>query len=74
MLKAEQDRKLSVSKLKPFVGNKRQWDAFCEYLDIIVSEHQRKLEKADNIVSVHRAQGAIEALRYLKYLREEASE
>lgn len=74
MSQVEQDRKQAVSKLKPFVGNKRQWDAFCEYLDIIVSEHQRKLEKTDNIVSVHRAQGAIEALRFLKYLREEASD
>ena len=74
MLQVEQDRKSAVSKLKAFVNTKKQWDGFCEYLDILISEHHRKLEKADNIVSVHRAQGAIEALRYLKYLREEASD
>lgn len=74
MLQVEQDRKSAVSKLKTFVSTKKQWDGFCEYLDILISEHHRKLEKADNIVSVHRAQGAIEALRYLKYLREEASD
>jgi ferritin len=74
MLQVEQDRKSAVNKLKAFVNTKKQWDGFCEYLDILISEQHRKLEKADNIVSVHRAQGAVEALRYLKYLREEASD
>jgi hypothetical protein len=69
----KQDRKQSVSKLKTLtLSTKRQWDGFCEYLDILISEQHTKLEKSDNVVSVHRAQGAIDALSYLKYLREEA--
>jgi hypothetical protein len=65
-------RKQVVGKLKSLCSNNRQWDAFCEYLDIIVSEHHRKLEQSDNIVSIHQAQGAVQALRALKYLRDEA--
>jgi hypothetical protein len=68
------NRKQAVSKLKPMLSTKRQWDGFCDYLDIMISEQHTKLEKSDNIVSIHRAQGAIDAFRYLKYLREEASE
>jgi hypothetical protein len=66
------NRKQVVSKLKPLCSNNRQWDAFCEYLDILVSEHHAKLEQSDNIVSIHQAQGAISVLRKLKYLRDEA--
>lgn len=61
-----------VSRLKPLFSNTRQWDAFCEYLDILISESHRKLEQSDNIVSIHQAQGAVQALRQLKYLKEEA--
>ena len=67
-------RKQAVSKLKPMITTKRQWDAFCDYLDILMSEQHTKLEKSDNMVSVHRAQGAVEILRYLKYLKEEAKD
>lgn len=73
MLQAEQDRKLAVNKFKSLIETKKQWDGFCNYLDILITEQHRRLEKADNLVTVHRAQGAIEALRYLKYLREEVA-
>jgi hypothetical protein len=61
-----------VGKLKSLCSNARQWEAFENYLDIIVSEQHKKLEQSDNIVSIHQAQGAIKALRSLKYLRDEA--
>lgn len=67
-------RKQAVSKFKNLMTTKRQWDGFCDYLDILISEHHRKLEQSDNTVSIHRAQGAIEALRYLKYLQDEAEQ
>jgi len=38
----------------------------------MISEQHRKLEQSDNIVSIHQAQGAVQALRSLKYLRDEA--
>jgi len=61
-----------VSKLKSLCSNHKQWEAFCEYLDIMISENHKKLEQMDNIVSIHQAQGAVKALRNLKYLRDEA--
>jgi hypothetical protein len=67
-----QHRKQVVGKLKSLCSNAKQWDAFCEYLDIMISENHRKLEQSDNIVSIHQSQGAVQALRSLKYLRDEA--
>jgi len=61
-----------VSRLKPLCSNNRQWESFCEYLDILISDNHRKLEQADDIVSIHQAQGAIKSLRALKYLKDEA--
>jgi hypothetical protein len=66
------NRKQVVSHLKPLCSNKRQWDAFTEYLDIMISDQHKKLEQSDNIVAIHQAQGAIQVLRTLKYLRDEA--
>jgi predicted Rossmann-fold nucleotide-binding protein len=68
------ERKEIVSKLKPMLNTKRQWDAFCDFLDLSIQEQQRRLEQSDNVVVMHRAQGAIEALRKLKYLRDEAKD
>ena len=73
-LNKDQLRKQSVSKLKTLTSTKRQWDAFWDYLDILISEQHTKLEKSESLVAVHRAQGAIDILRYLKYLKDEASE
>jgi hypothetical protein len=67
-----QHRQKVVSKLKPLCSNSKQWEAYCEYLDIIISEQHKKLEQSDNIVSIHQSQGAIQILRTLKYLRDEA--
>ena len=67
-----QNRQKVVSKLKPLCSNNRQWESYCEYLDIMISEQHKKLEQSDNIVSIHQAQGAIQVLRTLKYLKDEA--
>lgn len=66
------NRKQLAGRLKPLCNNAKQWDAFCEYLDILISDQHKKLEQSDNIVSIHQAQGSITALRSLKYLKEEA--
>ena len=47
------------------------WDAFVEKLDYDIEQHQRKLEQATEMSDVFKAQGAIVALRQLKYLKEE---
>jgi len=57
--------------LKKLVNDKALWDNFLEYLDDSIAKNHTALEQADNAVIIHRLQGAIGALRRLKYLREE---
>ena len=57
--------------LKKLVNDKALWDNFLEYLDDSIAKNHLALEQADNTVIINRLQGAIGALRRLKYLREE---
>jgi len=57
--------------LKKLVNDKALWDNFIEYLDDAIAKNHTALEQSDNHVVIHRLQGAIGALRRLKYLREE---
>jgi len=59
--------------LKSFVNNKGEWDAFCTELDEMISMVQGRLEQAENTVEIHRAQGSIQILRRLKYLRDKVN-
>ena len=57
--------------LKKLVNDKTLRDNFIAYLDDSINKNHMALEQADNTVIIHRLQGAISALRRLKYLREE---
>ena len=57
--------------LKKLVNDKALWDNVIEYLDDAIAKNHTALEQSDNHVVIHRLQGAIGALRRLKYLREE---
>ena len=59
------------SKLKGLVSSNRQWDHFSNYLNALIEQQHKILEQSDNMVSVHKAQGAIETLRKIKRLRED---
>lgn len=59
--------------LKAFVNDKAQWDAFCEELDVWITEQHKCLEQAEHSIEVHRAQGSIATLRRLKYLRDKVN-
>jgi len=63
--------KTYLSKLKALVANNNQWDGFCEMLEFNIEQQQRKLEQASDPREIYQAQGAITALRQLKYLKEE---
>ena len=67
------DKQQILSKLKPWVNNNRQWQAFSDYLDFVIDQQQKALEQADHSVVIHRSQGAIAAMRKLKYLRDEVN-
>ena len=62
-----------LSKLKPWVNNNRQWQAFSDYLDAVIDMQHKALEQADDNVMMYRSQGAIAALRKLKTLRDEVN-
>jgi hypothetical protein len=62
-----------LSKLKPWVSNNRQWQAFSDYVDAVIQMQQKALEQADDNVMMYRSQGAIAALRKLKTLRDEVN-
>jgi len=59
--------------LKAFVNNKAEWDSFCEELDILILEQQRRLEQSEVAIDLHRCQGSISTLRRLKYLRDKVN-
>jgi hypothetical protein len=63
--------KAFLPKLKGMLNSPHLWDAFVEKLDYDIEQHQRKLEQATEMSDVFKAQGAIVALRQLKYLKEE---
>lgn len=60
-----------LPKLKPMITTAHTWNAFVEKLEYDIASHQRKLEQATDLVEVFKAQGAIAALRQLKYLKDE---
>ena len=63
--------KAFLPKLKGMLNSPHMWDAFVDKLDYDIEQHQRKLEQATELNEVFKAQGAIAALRQLKYLKDE---
>ena len=60
-----------LPKLKQLVNIETQWVAFLDMLEYNIVQHQRKLEQAVDVSDMFKAQGAIAALRQLKYLKDE---
>ena len=60
-----------LPKLKVLVNSQASWDAFTDMLDAHVEMMRRKMEQTDVVTDLYRAQGAIAALRQLKYLKDE---
>jgi hypothetical protein len=60
-----------LPKLKGMLNSPHLWDAFVNKLDYDIEQQQRKLEQASDLQEVFKAQGAIAALRHLKYLKDE---
>ncbi len=65
------DKQQILSRLKPLVGNNRQWEAFNSYLDDAIEQHHKVMEQSNDTIAIHRQQGAIAVLRRLKQLRDE---
>jgi len=69
----EMNNQQTLSKLKPWVNNNRQWEAFSSYIDALIEQQHKALEQSDNSILMHRSQGAVATLRKLKMLREEVN-
>ena len=62
-----------LPKLKGFVNTNATWEAFQEMLDAEIANKQKDLEQASEMREIGKAQGAIAALRRLKYLKDEVN-
>jgi hypothetical protein len=56
--------------LKRIVNDKEVWDSFLEELEDRISANHRSMENLSDTAEIYRHQGAIKALRQLKYLRD----
>jgi len=63
--------KTYLPKLKGMLTAPHMWDAFVEMLDFQIEQQRRMLEQSNDMSDVFKAQGAIAALRHLKYLKDE---
>jgi hypothetical protein len=63
--------KTYLPKLKGLLTTPHQWDAFVEMLDHHIEQQRRVMEQSTDMSNVFKAQGAIAALRQLKYLKDE---
>lgn len=57
--------------LKAMINNRDAWDEFCAFLDDKIKVNQIIMETQTDPVAIHRTQGQIQALRRLKYMRDE---
>ena len=57
-----------LGSLKPLVNHQLQLN---KYIDALIEQHYRAMEQAEDTIVLYRTQGAIGALRRLKFLREE---
>jgi len=64
---------LLAMSLKTLVNDKPAWDAFLEELDLRISAQHKSLENMTDTAEMYRAQGNIQALRKLKYLRDKVN-
>jgi hypothetical protein len=57
-----------LGSLKPLVNHQLQLN---KYIDALIEQHYKAMEQAEDTTVLYRTQGAIGALRRLKFLREE---
>jgi hypothetical protein len=63
----------AVMSLKKLVNDKQIWDAFLVELEERISSTHRSMENISDTAELYRHQGAIKALRQLKYLRDKVN-
>ena len=69
----EQEKRHNLGRLKSLVNNKDMYDCFLSELDVQIESYQNSLLQASDVVTVHRMQGSIFALKKLKLLRDKVN-
>lgn len=59
-----------LGNLKPLVNHQQHLN---KYIDALIEQHHKAIEQTEDTIVVFRTQGAITALRRLKYLRDEVN-
>jgi hypothetical protein len=52
------------------VNNKDQWDSFSDYINFMIAQNHAIMEQTNDLVMLHRSQGAITMLRRMRQLRD----
>ena len=68
-----QEKKHNIGRLNGFVNNKNMYDCFILELEDQINTYQNSLLQASDLVTVHRMQGSIFALKKLKLLRDKVN-
>ncbi len=53
------------------MADTQMWEAFDDMLNHFISLQHKNMEQSDEPIDIYRAQGFIQALKRLKYLKEE---
>jgi len=62
-----------LQQLKPLVNNNNLISSFNNYLDLLIQAQYKIMEQSNDIITVHRSQGAVATLKRLKLLRDEVN-
>ena len=62
-----------LSQLKTLVNNLKLLNSFNDYIDLHIQAQYKIMEQSNDMVTVHRAQGAIAMLKRFKLLRDEVN-
>ena len=63
----------NIKRLKTFVNDKDVYDCFLDEIKNEICVYQKSLEQASDLISLHRLQGNIQALRRLLHLKEKVN-
>ena len=62
-----------LQQIKPLVNNLKLMNSFNDYIDALVKQQHKILEQSNDMITLHRSQGAIATLSKLKLLRDEVN-
>mgnify|MGYP003134098938 CR=1 FL=1 len=62
-----------LQQLKPLVNNPNLINSFTTYLDTLIQAQYKIMEQSNDIITVHRSQGAVATLKRLKLIRDEVN-